>query len=193
MWGRMDQNQRKEVKSEAFNPPLLFVPQFVYNYEMQMNKGGSTLRFVMTVIVVVAFVAGAIYIYKYFSGAKKDIMANDLKIEILKEGTGNGAKQGDTVVVDYVGTLESGAEFDNSYKRGASFPVVIGEGRVIAGWEKGLLGIKVGEKRRLIIPPTMGYGASAIPDGRGGYLIPPNSILIFEIEAHEIRTSGFLP
>lgn len=165
----------------------------MYNQCMKNNKGGSTLQLIAVVVLVIAVVLGVMYLYKYFSGAKNDIMANDLKIEILKEGTGNGAKQGDTVVVDYIGTLPSGAEFDNSYKRGASFPVVIGEGRVIAGWEKGLLGIKVGERRRLVIPPTMGYGASAIPDGRGGYLIPPNSTLIFEIEAHEIRTSGFLP
>lgn len=160
---------------------------------MRYNKGASTLQFA-AILIAIALVAGVVvYLFNYFKGAKQDIMANDLKIEILKEGTGNPAKQGDTIIVNYIGTLPNGAEFDNSYKRGQAFPVVIGEGRVIAGWEKGLLGMKVGEKRRLTIPPTMAYGESAIPDGRGGYLIPPNSTLIFEIEALDIRTSGFLP
>lgn len=160
---------------------------------MNTRGGKSPLSTVITALAMLLVIGLGIYLYTYFNEAKEDIMANDLKIEVLTEGSGNGAKQGDTVVVNYIGTLPSGAEFDNSYKRGQAFPVVIGEGRVIAGWEKGLLGIKVGEKRKLTIPPAMAYGESAIPDGRGGYLIPPNSTLIFEIEALEIQAHGFLP
>lgn len=133
------------------------------------------------IIIVVALVAGGVYAYGYFNSAKKDIVAYDLKIDIEKEGTGEGAKQGDTVYVNYIGTLEDGTEFDNSYKRGQPgkgdpIPVTLGEGQVIRGWEQGLLGMKVGEKRRLTIPPSLGYGANDYGP------IPGNSTLIFETE-----------
>jgi FKBP-type peptidyl-prolyl cis-trans isomerase len=141
---------------------------------------------ILAFIVVIAIIIGVIdYTLKYVKTFKKDIMANDVEIEILRDGTGVPAKVGDEVVVNYVGTLESGFEFDNSYKRGQAFPVTLGEGRVIKGWEVGLLGIKAGEKRKLTIPPTMGYGSREIPN-----LIPANSFLIFDIEAIEIHPHG---
>lgn len=142
----------------------------------------GTLSSIAAFIIVIAVI---IYLFSYFNNFKKDIMLNDVKIEILRDGTGVAARVGDGVIVNYIGTLESGFEFDNSYKRGAPFPVIIGEGRVIKGWEKGLLGIKVGEKRKLTIPPTMAYGEREIPN-----LIPANSTLIFEIEAVEIQPHG---
>ncbi|HEY4512502.1 MAG TPA: FKBP-type peptidyl-prolyl cis-trans isomerase [Candidatus Paceibacterota bacterium] len=147
---------------------------------------GNYLSVIMTILATAGIVVLLIYGYAYFSSAKKDIVANDIKIEIKKQGTGIGAKLGDEVLVNYIGTLSDGSEFDNSYKRGKPFPVTIGEGQVIQGWEEGLLGIKIGEKRKLTIPPAMGYGDRAVPDGRGGFAIPPNSTLIFEIEALEI-------
>lgn len=111
-------------------------------------------------------------------------MTNELKVEILKEGTGEGAVSGDTVVVNYTGTLEDGTMFDSSLKPGRTpFPVTLGQGRVIQGWEKGLLGIKVGEKRKLTIPPALGYGNQEV----GGGLIPANSVLLFEVEALDIQ------
>jgi FKBP-type peptidyl-prolyl cis-trans isomerase len=135
-------------------------------------------------IIVAAIVIGIIiYTFRFTGQVKKDITMNDLKIEILKEGTGVPAVIGDEVVVHYSGTLEDGTPFDNSYKRGEPFPVTIGEGRVIKGWEKGLQGIKVGEKRKLTIPPSMGYGAKDVGNG----LIPANSTLIFDIEAIKIN------
>lgn len=135
------------------------------------------------IMVAVLLVGGITFGFNYFNNAKKDLMTNDIQIEVLQEGSGIGAKLGDTVVVNYKGSLVDGREFDNSYKRGQAFPVTIGEGRVIKGWEQGLQGIKVGEKRKLTIPPSMGYGSQDVGDG----LIPPNSILIFEIEAVEIH------
>lgn len=138
---------------------------------------------ILASIVLVACVIGAVmYVYGHFKNLKKDITMNDVKIETITEGTGNPARVGDTVVVHYAGTLEDGFEFDNSFKRGEPFPVTIGEGRVIKGWETGLQGIKVGEKRRLTIPPSMGYGDHEIQG-----LIPANSVLIFVIEAVEIQ------
>ncbi|MES2224241.1 MAG: FKBP-type peptidyl-prolyl cis-trans isomerase [Patescibacteria group bacterium] len=143
----------------------------------------NILGVIATIIVVAVVIGIIIYTFGFFGKVKTDITMNDLKIEVLTEGTGTPAVIGDTVVVNYVGTLADGKEFDNSYKRGQPFPVTIGEGRVIQGWEKGLQGIKVGEKRRLTIPPAMGYGNQDV----GGGLIPANSTLIFDIECVEIH------
>jgi peptidylprolyl isomerase len=100
-----------------------------------------------------------------------------MKVEILKEGTGQASKTGDTVFVHYAGTLTNGQEFDSSIKRGQPFSFTLGQNMVIDGWELGILGMKVGEKRRLTIPPELGYGNQ----GAGG-VIPPVSTLIFEVE-----------
>ncbi|MDD5146165.1 MAG: FKBP-type peptidyl-prolyl cis-trans isomerase [Candidatus Pacebacteria bacterium] len=105
-----------------------------------------------------------------------------LKIETLKEGTGTAVKVGDKVSVQYTGTLTDGTKFDSSLDRGQPFEFVLGQGQVIAGWEQGILGMKVGEKRKLTIPPALGYG----PKGAGG-VIPPNATLIFEVELLKIN------
>jgi FKBP-type peptidyl-prolyl cis-trans isomerase len=99
-----------------------------------------------------------------------------------KVGTGPEAKAGDTVSVHYVGTRTDGSEFDSSRKRGQPFTFPLGKGRVIQGWDLGVVGMKVGGVRALTIPPEERYGAS-------GYspVIPPNSTLIFEVELVSIR------
>jgi FK506-binding protein 2 len=100
-----------------------------------------------------------------------------MKVEILKEGVGTEAKKGDNVMVHYTGTLINGKKFDSSVDRGEPFPFILGQNRVIQGWELGVLGMKVGEKRKLTIPPQLAYGNQAI-----GEIIPANSTLIFEVE-----------
>jgi len=102
---------------------------------------------------------------------------NGLKIETLKAGTGREAKNGDQVTVHYTGFLENGTKFDSSVDRGQPFVFTLGVGQVIQGWDLGVLGMKVGEKRKLTIPPDLAYGTSGV-----GGVIPPNSILIFEVE-----------
>ena len=104
-----------------------------------------------------------------------------VQIETTKAGTGDGAKDGDTLVVHYTGTLIDGKQFDSSRGR-APFEVTLGQRRVIAGWEQGLQDMKKGETRKLTIPPELGYGAR----GAGG-VIPPNATLVFEVELLEIR------
>ena len=95
----------------------------------------------------------------------------------LKVGTGATAQAGQTVTVHYTGWLENGKKFDSSVDRGQPFSFPLGAGRVIKGWDEGVQGMKVGGKRKLIIPSNLGYGAR----GAGG-AIPPNATLIFEVE-----------
>jgi FKBP-type peptidyl-prolyl cis-trans isomerase len=104
--------------------------------------------------------------------------AGELVIEDLTEGTGQTATAGDNVLVHYTGWLTDGAKFDSSLDRGQPFSFQLGAGRVIAGWDQGVAGMKVGGSRRLTIPPELAYGDRAV----GGGLIPANSTLIFEVE-----------
>jgi len=113
--------------------------------------------------------------------AKERVTPSGLRITDITVGKGPEAKAGQTVVVNYRGTLENGKEFDSSYGRGPfSFP--LGAGRVIQGWDEGVAGMQVGGKRKLVIPPDLGYGQR----GAGG-VIPPNATLIFEVELLEIK------
>ncbi|MGF1676493.1 MAG: FKBP-type peptidyl-prolyl cis-trans isomerase [Rivularia sp. (in: cyanobacteria)] len=100
-----------------------------------------------------------------------------LKYEVLEEGTGATPKSGQTVSVHYTGTLEDGTKFDSSRDRGQPFQFQIGQGQVIKGWDEGLSTMKVGDRRKLTIPPELGYGSR----GAGG-VIPPNATLIFDVE-----------
>jgi peptidylprolyl isomerase len=103
--------------------------------------------------------------------------ASGLQYEILKEGNGASPKSGDRVQVHYVGTLTDGKKFDSSRDGNQPFVFTIGQGQVIKGWDEGVASMKVGETRKLIVPPDLGYGAGGFPG-----VIPPNSTLIFEVE-----------
>lgn len=104
-----------------------------------------------------------------------------LVIEDVSPGSGDEVEEGDVVVVNYVGKLQNGQEFDNSIKRGEPFTFKVGQGKVISGWETGVIGMRAGGQRVLVIPPEMAYG-----DKRVGP-IPPNSTLLFVIELLEIK------
>jgi FKBP-type peptidyl-prolyl cis-trans isomerase len=106
----------------------------------------------------------------------------DLQIEDLVVGTGVEVGQGDTVTIHYKGMLEDGTVFDESYKRGEPFSTPIGVGYVIKGWDVGIMGMKVGGKRKLTIPYDMAYGEGGIPGS-----IPAKATLIFETELLKIN------
>ena len=104
-----------------------------------------------------------------------------LEIQTTKEGSGTVAVDGNTLVVNYEGTLRNGKVFDSSFERGVPFEFILGSGQVIKGWDEGLKGMKVGEERILSIPSSMGYGSN------GGGVIPANSGLIFRVQLLEIK------
>ena len=106
----------------------------------------------------------------------KTLMKEDIKV-----GTGVVAEKGKTISVHYTGWLTNGTKFDSSLDRGVPFSFTLGAGEVIKGWDEGVVGMKVGGKRKLTIAPELGYGASAVGP------IPANSTLIFEVELLEVK------
>ncbi len=108
-----------------------------------------------------------------------------LQTETLTEGTGDQVvENGDSITVEYTGTLEDGTVFDSSASHDEPFTFTIGQGEVIAGWDQGILGMKVGEERKLTIPPDLAYGSY----GTGS--IPPNSTLIFTVKLLSINSEN---
>jgi len=105
-----------------------------------------------------------------------------LEYEDLQEGTGTEATTGKSVSVHYTGWLTNGKKFDSSHDRNQAFEFFLGGGRVIRGWDEGVVGMKEGGKRKLTIPPHLGYGSQ----GAGG-VIPPNATLVFEVELIKVR------
>lgn len=126
--------------------------------------------------------AGFVVYYLVTRNNTEVATATGLKIEDLRVGEGESPQPGQTITVNYVGTLENGKEFDSSYKRGKPIDFKIGVGKVIKGWDEGLMTMKVGGKRRLFIPSNLGYGSMGSPPN-----IPPNSNLIFEIELLDVK------
>ena len=103
--------------------------------------------------------------------------ASGLQYDDLRVGQGAAARSGSDVVVHYTGWLTDGTKFDSSRDRNEPFGFALGQGNVIAGWEEGVAGMRVGGLRRLVIPPSLGYG-----EWGAGDVIPPNATLVFEVE-----------
>ncbi|MGC5700883.1 FKBP-type peptidyl-prolyl cis-trans isomerase [Pseudomonas sp. NFXW11] len=109
-------------------------------------------------------------------------MSDELQIIEIQPGDGKAVVKGALITTQYRGFLEDGSSFDSSYDRGKPFQCVIGTGRVIKGWDQGLMGMRVGGKRKLLVPAHLGYGERSMG------AIPPNANLVFEIELLEVLT-----
>lgn len=117
-------------------------------------------------------------LYNAFSAKGKLL---ELVIDDVREGTGAEVQSGDTLTVQYIGTTQDGVKFDSSYDRGEPFIFKIGSGQVIQGWEKGLIGMKVGGQRVLVIPSDMAYGNRQVGP------IAPNTPLVFAVELVSVK------
>ncbi len=159
----------------------------IKNINGSLGKTTINRSIIISILVVIALAS----IYIMLGGkttrdnntktTKMENTQNGLGVEVLKAGTGKEIQNGEIAVVNYVGTLENGTKFDSSIDRGVPFKFTLGAGQVIKGWDMGVLGMKIGEKRRLKIPPELAYGS------RGVGQIPPNSTLIFDVELVNIQ------
>lgn len=115
----------------------------------------------------------------------EDTKPGALETSTVIEGMGEGAAAGDTVTVHYVGVLSDGTEFDQSWERGQPVPVTLGQGQVIPGWDEGLVGAKIGERRHLVIGSENAYGAQG-----SGDVIPPDAPLAFDVDVVDIQPAA---
>jgi len=143
---------------------------------------------IVSIIILVAVAVGLYFVTR--GGSKNENMpqaqVTSLQIITLKEGSGAAAKSGDTISVNYTGTFTDGKAFDSNvdpaFKHVSPFTFVLGQGMVIKGWDDGVVGMKVGEKRKLVIPSSLAYGDQGIPGS-----IPGGATLIFEVELTAIK------
>lgn len=166
-----------------------------------MNRKNTNIAILLSIVAVVIFITLGFFGLDSFNVAPssavtptEDILKElqdtgtvaDLRVNDTLEGSGEPVAPGDTVTVHYTGILPDGTVFDSSRDK-EPFSFTVGEGIVIQGWERGLVGMKKGGRRILVIPPSLGYGATGVGQ------IPPNATLIFEVELLERIPSGGTP
>ena len=140
------------------------------------NRQARVIAIILVALIAVAAIA---YLIKQRGGTSEPEIttASGLKYSDMVVGTGATPQRGQTVTVHYTGTLENGLEFDSSRERGTPTDFKIGIGKVIKGWDEGLMSMKVGGRRKFIIPSALGYGPQGRPPD-----IPGNSTLLFDVE-----------
>lgn len=136
----------------------------------------------ITIILALVIGYGVLALVKQKTAPLPMTQSAELSIIVNEEGAGAEAQNGQVVSVHYTGTLTDGTVFDSSIPRGEPITFTLGVGQVIQGWDLGVLGMKVGEKRTLTIPPELGYGANG-----AGNVIPPNATLMFDVELVAIQ------
>ena len=153
---------------------LIIPPELAYGSRAKSNiPANSTLIFEVELLEVIK----AFRDTDFELPGQEILTESGLRMIEHLEGEGPKPKQGETVIVHYTGMLENGTKFDSSHDRGRPFEFQLGEGRVIKGWDEALADMTIGSKRTLIIPPELGYGERG-----AGAVIPPNALLVFEVE-----------
>lgn len=143
--------------------------------QSKRSMGGKSL-------VLIFLMMGIMFMTDQTNAAEYITTDSGLKYKELAKGTGAKPEKGQTVVVHYTGTLEDGTKFDSSRDRGQPFEFTLGAGQVIKGWDEGLASMRVGDRRELVLPAELGYGAR----GAGG-VIPPNATLVFDVELLDVK------
>jgi FKBP-type peptidyl-prolyl cis-trans isomerase len=149
-----------------------------------MSERTKTVLMIAALVIVAAVAAWALLGGLGNGGSVRTGSNEMLQVTDEKIGSGAEAKAGDMVTVNYTGTLTDGTKFDSSLDRGEPFTFLLGAGQVIQGWDFGVAGMRVGGKRRLVIPPELGYGSAG-----AGNVIPPNATLIFEVELLGVQSA----
>lgn len=153
-------------------------------------ESNNRTAIIVTITIAALVAAGLLYYFTRGKGKPSAAPGNEvttasgLKYVELKEGDGPSPQAGQIVVVNYTGTLEDGTKFDSSFDSGKPLSFPIGRGSVIKGWDEGLMTMKVGGKRRLIVPSKLGYGPAGRPPK-----IPANATLIFDVELLGIKAA----
>ena len=170
----MPQSRHRKIGKARKRPRGLYPA--VRSAPSERNKQARLVAILVVIALAAAAVTYLIANRNSNSSGSEVTTASGLKYVDVAEGSGATTQNGQMLTVHYTGTLQNGTKFDSSVDRGKPYEFRLGTGSVIKGWDEGLLGMKVGGKRKLIIPPALGYGA------RGTSNIPPNSTLLFDVE-----------
>ena len=171
----MPQSRHRKIGKAKKRPRGLY-PAGKSGPPSERNKQARLVAILVVIAMAAAAVTYLIVHRNSGSGGSEITTASGLKYVDVAEGSGATTQNGQMLTVHYTGTLQNGTKFDSSVDRGKPYQFRLGTGSVIKGWDEGLLGMKVGGKRKLTIPPTLGYGP------RGTSNIPPNSTLLFDVE-----------
>ena len=150
---------------------------------METTQGNKKITYIIILIAVILFGYIAYSVTKNNKNKNMETNATTTEQVLAEPKT---AEVGDVIVINYLGKLANGTEFDSSYKRGQPFVFQVGVGQVIKGWDEGLIGAKRGDKKTLTITPDKGYGIEDVKGQDGKVIIPKNSTLIFDVEVVEI-------